>query len=56
MIAMAEIDSLMRHSVNYERKLVIDPHGTETVTNVIGEVKTYVFGKVDDNRDKQQRT
>ncbi len=35
------------HSDTYQRKFVADPTNTETVTNVNGETKTYVFGKVD---------
>jgi hypothetical protein len=42
-----DIDCLMCHSDTYQRKFVADPNNTETVTNVNGETKTYVFGKVD---------
>ena len=42
-----DIDCLMCHSDTYQRKFVADPTNTETVTNVNGETKTYVFGKVD---------
>jgi hypothetical protein len=37
----------MCHSDTYQRKTVADPASTETVTNILGQVKTYVFGKVD---------
>ena len=43
----ADVDCLMCHSDTYERKTVPDPENTETVTNVLGQLKTYVFGKVD---------
>jgi hypothetical protein len=43
-----DVDCLMCHSDIYQRTFVTDPNNTETVTNVLGEVKTYVFGKVDD--------
>lgn len=42
-----DIDCLMCHSDTYQRKFVADPNNTETVTNVNGDTKTYVFGKVD---------
>jgi len=42
-----DVDCLMCHSDVYQRKFVADPNNTETVTNILGEVKTYVFGKVD---------
>ena len=37
----------MCHSDIYQRTFVTDPENTETVTNVDGVTKTYVFGKVD---------
>ncbi|TKB26233.1 hypothetical protein FCL47_10895 [Desulfopila sp. IMCC35006] len=42
-----DVDCLMCHSDAYQRKFIADPNNTETVTNVFGQVKTYVFGKVD---------
>ena len=42
-----DVDCLMCHSDVYQRTFVTDPNNTETVTNVLGQVKTYVFGKVD---------
>jgi len=42
-----DVDCLMCHSDTYQRKFVTDPTNTKTVTNVLGETKTYVFGKVD---------
>ena len=42
-----DIDCLMCHSDTYQRKFVVDPNNTQTVTNVYKETKTYVFGKVD---------
>jgi len=42
-----DVDCLMCHNDIYQRTFVTDPDNTETVTNVLGEVKTYVFGKVD---------
>jgi hypothetical protein len=42
-----DVDCLMCHSDTYQRKFVADPDNTETVTNVLGETKTYVFGAVD---------
>ena len=44
---LADVDCLMCHSDTYQRKFVADPDNTETVTNILGETKTYVFGKVD---------
>jgi hypothetical protein len=47
-LAKAEdVDCLMCHSDTYQRKFVTDPNNTQTVTNVLGQVKTYVFGKED---------
>ena len=42
-----DIDCLMCHSDTYQRKFVSDPNNTQTVINVNGETKTYVFGKID---------
>ncbi len=42
-----DVDCLMCHNDAYQRKFVTDPNNTETVTNVLGGTKTYVFGKVD---------
>ena len=42
-----DIDCLMCHNDTYQRKFVSDPSNTQTVVNVNGETKTYVFGKVD---------
>lgn len=42
-----DVDCLMCHSDTYQRKFVSDPKNTQTVTNVLGQTKTYVFGKVD---------
>jgi len=42
-----DVDCLMCHSDTYQRKFVADPANTETVTNILGQIKTYVFGKVD---------
>ncbi len=42
-----DVDCLMCHSDTYQRKTVSDPNNAETVTNILGQVKTYVFGKVD---------
>ena len=42
-----DVDCLMCHSDIYQRTFVTDPNNTETVTNVDGVTKTYVFGKVD---------
>jgi len=44
---VTDIDCLMCHSDTYQRKFVEDPNNTETVTNILGETKTYVFGAVD---------
>jgi len=43
-----DVDCLMCHSDTYQRKFVADPDNSETVTNIMGEEKTYIFGKVDD--------
>lgn len=42
-----DVDCLMCHQDTYQRKFVPDPNNNETVTNVLGETKTYVFGAVD---------
>ncbi len=42
-----DVDCLMCHNDTYQRKFVTDPNNAATVTNVLGETKTYVFGKVD---------
>ncbi len=42
-----DIDCLMCHQDTYQRKFVADSNSTETVTNILGETKTYVFGSVD---------
>lgn len=42
-----DVDCLMCHNDNYQRKFVSDPNNAVTVTNVLGELKTYVFGKED---------
>ncbi len=44
---LTDIDCLMCHNDTYQRKFVSDPNNTETVTNVLGETKTYTFGAVD---------
>ena len=42
-----DVDCLMCHQDTYQRKFVADPNNNVTVTNVLGETKTYVFGAVD---------
>jgi len=42
-----DVDCLMCHSDTYQRKFVQDPDNAETVTDVYGETRTYVFGQVD---------
>lgn len=42
-----DVDCLMCHNDTYQRKFVEDPQSTETVKNIRGEIKTYVFGKTD---------
>jgi len=42
-----DVDCMMCHNDTYQRKFVADPNNTETVTNINGETKTYVFGKTD---------
>ena len=44
---VTDVDCLMCHNDTYQRTVVSDPNNIETVTNVLGEEKTYVFGKVD---------
>jgi len=43
----ADVDCLMCHSDTYQRKFVTDPANAATVTNVLGQIKTYLFGKED---------
>ncbi len=45
---LEDIDCLMCHNDNYQRKFVSDPEKSETVTNILGEIKTYIFGKTDE--------
>jgi hypothetical protein len=42
-----DVDCLMCHNDTYQRKFITDPNNTQTVTNILGQTKTYVFGKVD---------
>jgi hypothetical protein len=42
-----DIDCLMCHNDTYQRKLVADPNNSVTVTNVLGQIKTYLFGLID---------
>jgi hypothetical protein len=42
-----DVDCLMCHSDTYQRKFITDPANTQTVTNILGKRKTYVFGKLD---------
>lgn len=42
-----DVDCLMCHNDMYQRKTVADPNKTETVVNVLGETKTYIFGAQD---------
>ena len=42
-----DVDCLMCHNDTYQRKYITDPTNTQTVTNVLGQTKTYVFGNVD---------
>jgi hypothetical protein len=46
---LTDVDCLMCHSDVYQRKLVLDPNDTVTVTNVLGLEQTYLFGMVDDD-------
>jgi len=43
-----DVDCLMCHSDVYQRKFVADPDNTQTVTNVLGETKTYMLTMMDD--------
>lgn len=45
---VTDVDCLMCHSDRYQRKFVSDPDNTEDVVNILGERKTYIFGKVDE--------
>ena len=42
-----DVDCLMCHNDTYMRKFTMDPTKTQTVTNVLGQVKTYIFGLTD---------
>ncbi|MEN8258165.1 MAG: hypothetical protein ABFS09_09930 [Thermodesulfobacteriota bacterium] len=42
-----DVDCLMCHNDTYQRKTVADPATAETVTDYLGNVKTYVFGAQD---------
>jgi PKD repeat protein len=42
-----DVDCLMCHSDVYQRKFTPDPNNTKTVTNILGQIKTYMFGKTD---------
>jgi hypothetical protein len=42
-----DVDCLMCHSDTYQRKFTMDPTKTITVTNVLGQIKTYIFGLTD---------
>ncbi|MBU2539042.1 MAG: hypothetical protein KKH22_11450 [Proteobacteria bacterium] len=44
-----DVDCLMCHSDTYQRKFTSDPTKTQTVTNILGQIKTYVFGLTDAN-------
>jgi hypothetical protein len=46
--AEGDVDCLMCHNDTYQRKFVTDPNGL-TVTNVLGQTKTYYFGAQDAN-------
>jgi PKD repeat protein len=43
----SDVDCLMCHSDVYARKFVPDPNTTQTVTNILGETKTYMFTMMD---------
>ncbi|MGV1097993.1 cytochrome c3 family protein [Thiovibrio sp. JS02] len=45
--SLTDVDCLMCHQDTYQRKFTADPTNSETVTNVLGETKTYIFGLVD---------
>jgi hypothetical protein len=42
--AAADVDCLMCHNDTYMRRFVVDPNSGLTVTNVLGQTKTYYFG------------
>ncbi|KAB2888076.1 MAG: hypothetical protein F9K32_17810 [Desulfobulbaceae bacterium] len=42
-----DVDCMMCHNDVYMRKFTPDPNSALTVTNILGQLKTYVFGKVD---------
>ncbi|MCX5865371.1 MAG: hypothetical protein NTW42_09935 [Deltaproteobacteria bacterium] len=42
-----DVDCLMCHNDTYQRKFTMDPTKTQTVTNVLGQIKTYIFGLTD---------
>ncbi len=42
-----DVDCLMCHSDTYMRKFTMDPTKTLTVTNILGQIKTYIFGLTD---------
>ena len=46
-VQATDVDCLMCHNDTYQRTFVTDPENTETVVNVDGQEKTYVFGKID---------
>lgn len=50
---LTDVDCLMCHSDTYQRTFVPDPDNTETVTNINGETKTYLFGLVDEEGNYQ---
>jgi len=45
--SLNDVDCLMCHQDTYQRKFTPDPTNSETVTNVLGETRTYVFGLQD---------
>lgn len=42
-----DVDCLMCHSDTYQRKFVLDTANPQEVTNILGQLKTYLWGKVD---------
>jgi hypothetical protein len=46
---LGDVDCLMCHNDNYQRRFIADPDNTVTVTNINNETKTYVFGAVDED-------
>jgi PKD repeat protein len=42
-----DVDCLMCHNDVYQRKFIPDPNNSRTVTNILGQIKTYFFGKTD---------